>query len=592
MNAKYGNWADLDDDHRLAQALRGTGTSRLLNRVRNPRERAMSAHVSGNVIDAVHATRRWLADSVVTASWQSENDALAFLGDLYRDNSEPGLAARYYQRAGRPEKTVDLAEGAGDLLLPLPDFSAAPWWVLNTGVTLIAAQADLIDDASASTFLGQLVELAARGRRGELSESPRLTLTAQAAKSACALAGRGTSAQAAALLDLLAADVRRSEHQGRDTDKVHADACVEIAGAHPDLTVTALMRLFDLADQGVDHALELILDIRVLSLLGAPSIQRMGPHLSGRYEILPAEIRQALDVRLRDLSGCGHYLVPLIHDEFDPDSSEVLFRRQEAMDRILNRPPPDPNRVEFGTALVSDSSLVSGLGADDRNRCLAKLLAVAEDSREMASNRREALIAARNLVLDKELETSDAFAVAKSCVLGTGGGSRFDEWEREPHPLSSFKMNMGSGSLRGCGLRLAAAAVSTGDQHLWVREYALNMLHSDDKGDVQDSTLVLVGLPESSTSDIDADLLSIHSHVNVRQLAAVLCARYPSRYPGTLLRLEADANYRVRRVLAQEVSMVPEERRAAVLQVREQLRNDLRSSVRIAARGRGSENTQ
>ncbi|MGW7449591.1 hypothetical protein, partial [Kitasatospora sp. NPDC054795] len=418
LNVNYGPWEDLDDDHRLAQALRGTGTSRLLNRVRDPRERAMSAHAGGSTIEAVHAVRRWLADSVVTASWQSENDALAFLGDLYRDNAEPGLAARYYQRSGRPKKTKELADGVGDRLLPLPDFSGGPWWVLNAGAVLVDAQADLIDDASASTLLGQLMELAARGRRGELNESPHLTLTIQAAKSACALAGRGTSAQAAALLDFLAADVRRSEHHYRETDDAHADACVEIAGAHPGLASAALLRLFDLADQGVDRALSLILDARVLSLLGAPSLQRRGPHPSVRYETLPAETCQALGARVRNLSGRGHYLVPLIQDEFDPGSSEVYLRRQEARDRILNRPSPDPSRVEIGTTMVADSALVSGLGIEDRRRCLARLLAAAEDSREMASNRQEALIAARNLVLDKALlDSSEAFRVAEQSSL-------------------------------------------------------------------------------------------------------------------------------------------------------------------------------
>ncbi|MET9397348.1 hypothetical protein [Kitasatospora sp. NPDC002965] len=380
---------------------------------------------------------------------------------------------------------------------------------------------------------------------------------------------------------------RPRARQYRQSDDAHAAACIEIAGAHPELALAALMRLLDLADQGVDRALVLVLDTRVRSLLGASSAREMGPYPSVRYETLPAETLAVLHDRVRGLFGRGHYLVPLIHDEFDTGGPGLRLRRYEAKDRILNRPTPDPSGVEFGTLMVEDSSLVGGLDAEDRRRCLARLLAIAEDLGEVASNRQEALIAARNLVLGLGPEdTGPAFLVAEQFALGAWDGSRLDELAGEPHPLSSFKMKMGSASLRGSGLRLAAAAVSTDDQHAQVRDHAVDMLHSDDKDDVQAATRVLVGLPRAFTTDLDADLLSIHQHANVRQLASVLSARNPHRYRGTLMRLAKDVNPRVRRVLAEEVSRAPEELSEAVRSVREILLGDSRFSVRIAARGR------
>ncbi|MFI1865491.1 hypothetical protein [Streptomyces jumonjinensis] len=46
--------AEIDDEHRLAQALRATGPSRrVLDRVRDPREQAMTSLVRKKPIEAV-----------------------------------------------------------------------------------------------------------------------------------------------------------------------------------------------------------------------------------------------------------------------------------------------------------------------------------------------------------------------------------------------------------------------------------------------------------------------------------------------------------------------------------------------------------
>ena len=150
----------LDEEHRLAQALRTTGTGRLLDRIRDPREEAMSATVSGQPREAVLAARRWLTDSVATGSWADEQDALVFLADLYRDNREPLLAASYYQRAGDDKKLLDLASQVGDLPLPIGSLQDAPWWTLSARAALISVQADLLDDRTAEALLAELTGLA------------------------------------------------------------------------------------------------------------------------------------------------------------------------------------------------------------------------------------------------------------------------------------------------------------------------------------------------------------------------------------------------------------------------------------------------
>jgi hypothetical protein len=247
LNVQYGPWTtDLDDEHRLAQALRATASGRLLDRGREPSEAAMAAVVRGKPIEATLWARRWLIDGVVTGSWAQESEAAAFLGDIYRNNREPGLAAVFYQRAGQVKKVTELAGEVGDFLLPVGALADEPWWVLRTRAAQASAQADLLDDKTAATLLAQLTDLAARGRAGELVDSPTHAFTLRATESACDLAARGTAEQAATVLELLATDVVREPNHDRHTDDQHAEACAQIVLTHPELAAAALTRLLDL----------------------------------------------------------------------------------------------------------------------------------------------------------------------------------------------------------------------------------------------------------------------------------------------------------------------------------------------------------
>lgn len=268
LNVQYGPWtAELDEEHRLAQALRATSAGHLLDRARDPREAAMSAMVGKQPREAVLTARRWLIDAVVTGSWADEEDALTFLADLYQNSGEPLLAASYYERVGDEKKLTDLANEVGDLPLPIGSLDGAPWWMLSARASLIAAQADLLDDRTASALLAGLTDVAMRGRAGELTDSPTNRLTLQATRSACALASRGTPEQAQAILDLLADDVAREPNHYSHTDDQHAAACVDIATAHPALTMAALTRLLDLASYDVQSALKLAATGKILEFL-------------------------------------------------------------------------------------------------------------------------------------------------------------------------------------------------------------------------------------------------------------------------------------------------------------------------------------
>lgn len=230
LNVQYGPWTfGLDEEHRLAQALRSTGAGRLLERGREPGDAARAALVGGHPIDAVLSARQWLVDSVITGSWANEQDALQLLAQLYRNNAEPVLAASLYERAGQAKELTAMAAEVGDLKLPIAMSEDAPWWVVRCRGAVASAQRDLLGDAEASELLAHFTDTANRGRHGELVDSPQHALTHQAVQTACELADRGSPEQALALLDLLAADVPREPNHYRQSDAHHAKACLAIA---------------------------------------------------------------------------------------------------------------------------------------------------------------------------------------------------------------------------------------------------------------------------------------------------------------------------------------------------------------------------
>lgn len=587
VNVQFGPMtSDIDDEHRLAQALRATETGRLLSRVRSPREHALSALVSEKPIEAALSAQRWLTETVTTGSWASEIEALEFLADLYRKNAEPMRAALFYQRAGKSKKLTSLADTAGDAILPIGSLKDAPWWVAHARASLIETQADLIDDSAAQTLLSQLTDLAERGRQGELVDSRYHNLTHQVTRSACVLVARGTQSQAIALLGLLASDVPRGPNKYRHSDDCHATACVAIAKSYPALANTALTRLFDLADGGVQKALELITDDDVINLLtgkdhGSESLLNRGcpPTLS-------EEVRAEFRSRVIRLDEDERYLADVLRFRVDPDAPSVRERANQARDRILLRPAPEPHRAEIGTRLVTDAYLACNLDHEEKRICLEKLMNVAGDVRELAISRQDALTGARNLVIDMPPEIKEkTFNTVRTFVLGEQDGSHLDdELAGKPHPLSSFKISMGSPSLRGSALQLAAVSASTTDDHAWVRDQAVALLRSDDTVDIHAAAVTLSRLPSEVAAEVDANLMAVHNHVNVRQASAFLCMQEQIRYRDTAMRLARDGDFRVRKALAEAAVLRSSEEGETASVILTLLSQDPRHSVRAAAR--------
>ena len=367
----------------------------------------------------------------------------------------------------------------------------------------------------------------ARGRAGELIDNPTHSLRLQATKTACVLAGRGTSSDAQALLDLFAVDVARDENHYQHHDKQHVQACQAIAVHHKELAFPALVRIFDLAEVGTHDALSALRDRLVLELLREPSLGLDGPPTgpSGQppSPSLTGQQRQQLQERLQAMAAAGRYEAGLAVSALGGTDQAVTERAVQARDRLLNRPEPDGHTVSFGTRMVPDSYLVTFLSLADQQACLDRMLTIAADRREAAQNRQDALTAAGNLVLDRSDDVkAGVYARSRAFVDGDQDGSFLDAETTSPHPLSAMKVNLGSASLRAPGLRLAQCSAITDDDKMWVRDRAAVMLGSDDQHLVRMGALTLSRLGADVIGNLDASLLAGHPLPVVRQLAAVV----------------------------------------------------------------------
>ncbi|MFI8372036.1 hypothetical protein [Streptomyces sp. NPDC085466] len=577
---------EIEEEHRLAQALRATAGSstRLLNRARDPREQAMSALVHKKLPEAVLSAQCWLTDSVVAGRWAHEAEATELLAELYADNEEASRATPYYEQAGKRKQLTALAANR-EQLLPVGPLNEGPWWTLETRAALVAAQADLIPDDEATTLLADLTALASRGLAGELTESRTRSLTTQAVKSACALASRGTREQATTLLTLLEPEVARRPGGHKPADDEHAKACVSIAAAHPELAAAALDRLFDLAGQGVLKAANLMLDDTVRHLLGTTSDQHAQPHRFTKPSPLTQEQRDSLRARAAELARKKHYLTDVVLAALDPEHPDVRSAAGQARDRILQRAEPDPRHTSIGTRLVEDSYLVSLLDDTAKQECLTKVLEVAADPRETALTRQDALIAARNLAIAAPSTVKHTtFRNSQPFVLGERDGSHLDgQVTGRAHPLSAFRLNAGSASLRGYGLHLAATTATTPEEEQWVRTQARNLLHNDDDTLVQAAAVALSAMQRDTARDIDLNLLATHRHASVRRASAVLAVRDLARHHELAMRLTRDSDRGVRRTLAEALVYATAQPPELLNVLLGTLQKDVRHSVRTAA---------
>ncbi|MFD9367481.1 hypothetical protein ACFWA6_07190 [Streptomyces sp. NPDC060020] len=552
------------DEHRLARALRTTGSGQLLERARSPWEHALSALVRDKPREAVLSAQRRLVDTVITGDWTGELEAAEFLADRYRASGERDLATVLYQRAGKHKALKELAAADSDTVLPLGELSNVPWWIARARAAQLEAQEDVVSDTEAVACLDDLRDLARQTFSGEIADSPQHSVCHQAVRSACALAPRGTPAQARDVLTTMAT-------------AAEAKTCLTICQAQPELALEAATKPFDLTSNGADDAAELLADEHMTALLTGTS-----------QPALKDADMTSLRSRLVELATAGRHLTDIALSRGTRPSARADQRRAGP------RPDPvqarsQPHHTAFGTRLVSDSFLVCRLDKARRQQCVDALMTIAAERGETADSRRDALTGILNLITELPAEYGKkVFHWVKDFVLGTQDGSHLDgEVTGTPHPLSSLRISLGPASLRGPALKLAQACAPDDGAQALVRDRAVALLQSDTRSDIYDAAITLTRLPASATHTIDPGLLAAHTDRRARQAGAILAARHADQHVDTIRNLAKDPDYTIRRTVAETAAHIANDTplHPALLQALDLLAQDPHASVRRIALG-------
>lgn len=546
INVQFGPLTEhLDEPHHLASALPVSTAPHVLHRTRDLEVVARRASMDGKATAAIKAARRWLADSIIIGDVADEAAAAELLGDCYADNSAVDHAACAYQLAGEGEKLEKLAAACADHVLPavLPGVGAV--WQQRATHRLLRAQDDLLPDDVAAAVLDAALQQREAARSGELVDNVFGELAVSAAKTACVLAARGTTAQAQQLLDAMSDSVERAENHYFRYDNEHVTACLRIIETHGELVVPAARRVFDLAEERTPDALHAVNGDTILNLLQPEEAE----HASYAARLPEAE-RVALVARLQVLADAGVYDAAIACARLGSVTQTVTTTAETAERRILERLAPDGMTFSFGTRMGQDAYLTTFLTHERQRACLAKLQTIAEDRREAAANRYDAVNAATVIAVELPEDDKRAFHLwTRQFVSGEQDGSMLDEQVTNPHPLSSFKVSIGESTFVGIGIDAAGYSAQGTEERNWVKEQAAALLSHPLESVVSKAAVVLSRLGEVSDS-IDPRFLTSHPSETVRQLAAFLATSGQKLDPTLLSQVARDPSPRVRRLLA------------------------------------------
>jgi hypothetical protein len=518
---------DPDDNHRLALALRASGTGTVIPEPYSARERALTRLRDKKWPDALEELRRYLWRAVITADWTSELDANRLLGELYAATGRPEDATRHFIHAGDGRKLKDLAHSLPDAQVTLgTELLGETPWERAAAFTFAAEISDLLIDTDGASWASLAAADVMRNspqRRSILAADPFLA----AFNAFGRLSTLSTPKDAAAFLSYASDLVPREANTYRQTDEGHVQALIGIADAHAELRSAAVGQLLDV----------LLVDSHMADLV-----------LRGGADLLRAEaslVNERLDEQAR--AGHFHACLGIIVAEVESDAPIELAHRR--LETAIAPRVHTPGSQSFGTSLQTTGLLVTILGEEAQQSFAEAMIKCASDIHEPALNRREALLALVPLG-----ETFPAHG--KSNVFESALG--FAKGDYEPSegffastddPLSRFRVNLGSTSLPPEGLLAAASFASTDAQYIAIETLAREMLAGADEQTCRTIAQALARIPPGCLT-LDIELLAIHSSEWVRALAAVLWANQHEGGASLGVRLARDPSRHVRGTLA------------------------------------------
>jgi tetratricopeptide (TPR) repeat protein len=502
----WGGWdgTDLNEPHRLAQALRAAGSGTVLREPYPARERALDRMDHEKWPDALEALRHYLRRSTVLADLEGEVDAHAAMGRLFAQTGRPGEAARHFVFAADSKELEALAAKLPDQPLSAePELLTVRPWERAAAYAYVAAAADLLVDDNARWWCTAAFDDVERdpGEWRPFAPNPWLA----AFKTFAQVGGVASVEEAAKFLEFSRTLIPRDPNTYRHTDEAQVEATITIGLTHPVLRATALELLLEclLADQ---RMADLVLGEGAELLRGDPKavVAKVGPAAQD------GDINAALAVVE---AGGGT----------DAARPEALRRLESA----LRQPERKPGVFSLGTILPRIGFLIRVLPAEDRVRFANAMLERARATDDVAQNRADALIALQVVGAHLPDRARDEMYVG---ILPFGAGEyqpgvELPSFAGADDPLSRMRISVGTGDLEAAGLLALAALARSAEQAQEVEEMVLRHLRADaitaDAG-----ARTLLSLP-GDLVHMSVPVLSTHSSPAMRAMGAVLWARRP-----------------------------------------------------------------
>lgn len=513
--------------------------------------------LSDDELPSAHADLRAnLRAAIVTGRLASEMEAHELLGRLYVQANVGVLAARHYIRAGKTKPVEALFSGLNSYLDCTDGLERSAPWERATTFAALAAEGDLIPADEVERIVGVALESTGVQQGGLWGPSE----WQYAYKLLAAIASRIPRGLADCTLDQLEPLIEREPNQYRFNDDEHVKIVVGLFEAYPDMRNRTGPHLLALvgASPELGHK---VISIGLDALLAGRNVV-----VDGLSELAESGSKAALEA--------------LLHLEVEHPL--VLTEARQLLDSSLHPPTRQNGVYGYGSILPRAAMFVRLLGASERSQFAQAAMAVAEDETDVEFNRSEALQALRGVARDLAGEERDdlfsrAMALATAPVL-----SEMDEFERAGHhPLSRFRLDMGSGLLEPTAVR-TAAALARGETHARaIVEAASRMLQGHSRVPANYAAWALSYLSDE-WFDIDVRLLASSPVESARQLAAVLWSRRPEQAPTLGQTFAADPSRGVRSSLAGSLQTLRKTRPDLADTLESTLIEDPSASVRAA----------
>jgi len=237
----------------------------------------------------------------------------------------------------------------------------------------------------------------------------------------------------------------------------------------------------------------------------------------------------------------------------EADTTNVMTLARQRVEAAVAPRIHEPGVRTFGTGLGQTALLATVLPEVDRTRFAQGMVDFANDLRETAANRYQALVALHDIA--PHIPTTVRDELFEQILPFAQGGHEpvVDEsFPASADPLSRFRISFGEFPLAPAGLMALATLAHSEAQYEVVERIAVGQLRGANDRTAHAVALALAALPAEKLT-LPVDLLAAHPSKSIRALAAVVWAKRSDQPAEIGLALAHDQSAHVRVPLARSL---------------------------------------